>query len=73
MLTLKAFDLFGLKPVKLMCLLYVLLIEILDLVMTEPAVKELFALLTLLHASSPVVLASFFHHLALFLLLQLLS
>lgn len=59
-------------PVDLMALLDILLIQVLGIIMAEPAGKELLALRALLRATSPVVLAPVFHLRALYFLLLLL-
>jgi hypothetical protein len=64
-LTFEALNFLGGEAVEFMSLLYVGLLQILSLVVTEPAVEELLALLALLHAASSIVRASVFHPLTL--------
>ena len=64
-----ALDLFCVEPVELMCFLDIFFVEVLGIVVTEPACEELGALLALLLACAFVMLTSLIHDLVLLYLL----
>ena len=61
MLTLHALDLLGLVSLELMSFLDIRLVQILGIIVAEPAVEEFFALFALLLACTSVVAAAVFH------------
>lgn len=63
----EAFDLLGGESIKIMCFLYISLVQIFCIVMAKSASEEFVALFALFHASSLVMSASMLHHLVLLL------
>ena len=62
-----ALHLFGSKPIELMSLLDIFLVQIFCIIMAKAASKEFVALFTLFHACSLIVSTSMLHHLIFFL------
>lgn len=62
-----ALHLFRSKPIKLMSLLYIFLVQIFCIIMAKAASKEFVALFALFHACSLIVSTSMLHHLIFFL------